>query len=204
MTLFEIGLLGFIIGFTGAMAPGPTLITTIQSSIRDGWMSGPRVTGGHIIAEFIVVLILAAGIPFLSPGSSVPIAWIGGLALIIFGIMTFASAKDATLLHNHESSHSHSAIIAGLLTSVSNPYFWIWWFSVGSALLLSSLAEGISGLIAFIVGHWLSDLSWFTLVSVSVYKSRVLIRDREYQIILGGCGILLIIFGCWFIISTNG
>ena len=161
-----------------------------------------RVTGGHIIAEFLVVLLIAAGIPFLPAGSAPLIAWIGGLALIVFGIMTLITAKDASISPTPQSSGSHSAVIAGLVTSVSNPYFWIWWFSVGSALLLSSLASGLAGLIAFIIGHWLSDLSWFTLVSVSVHKSRVLIKDRQYRFILIGCGSLLIAFGCWFIVST--
>jgi threonine/homoserine/homoserine lactone efflux protein len=199
MTLLEIGVLGFVIGFTGALAPGPTLIATIQSTIRDGWMSGPRVTGGHIIAEFIVVVLIAAGIPFLPAGSTAIISWIGGLALIVFGVMTFLSSRDASLLQPAGLSGSRSAVIAGLMTSVSNPYFWIWWFSVGSALLLSSLASGLSGLAAFIIGHWLSDLSWFSLVSVSVHKSRVLISDRGYRFILALCGVLLIAFGCWFI-----
>lgn len=201
VTLVELLVLGFVIGLTGALAPGPTLIATIQSAIHHGWKSGPHVTGGHIIAEFLVVLLIATGISFLPDGSPVLIAMIGGFALIIFGGMTLRSAGNATLSLSETDSYSRSPVIAGLVTSISNPYFWIWWFSVGSALLVSSLASGFVGLVAFILGHWLSDLSWFTFVSVSVHKSRVLINDWEYRLILFACGALLIIFGIWFIIS---
>ena len=201
MSLIELGVLGFVIGLSGALAPGPTLIATIQSAIRHGWMSGPRVTGGHIIAEFLVLLLFVAGIPFLPEGSPVLIAWIGGIALVIFGLMTLKSADGASLSLSTADSGSRSPVAAGLVTSISNPYFWIWWFSVGSTLLISSFESGIFGLLFFITGHWLSDLSWFTLVSVSVHKSRVLIGDREYQIILLVCGALLIAFGIWFMFS---
>ncbi len=202
MSLVELGILGFVIGLTGALAPGPTLIATIQSAIREGWKSGPRVTCGHILAEFLVVILIAAGIPFLPENSSIFIAIIGGFALIVFGILTIRSARGATLSQASSPVGSRSPFYAGLLTSILNPYFWIWWFSVGSALLLSSLASGLAGLIAFIFGHWLSDLSWFTLVSVSIHKSRVLLGDREYMFILYACGALLVFFGIWFVVSV--
>lgn len=201
MSLVELGILGFVIGLTGALAPGPTLIATIQSAVRHGWMSGPQVTGGHIIAEFFVVLLIATGVSFLPDGSPVLIAAIGGSALIIFGGMTLRSAGKASFSVSESGTHMQSPVIAGLITSISNPYFWIWWFSVGGALLISSLASGFAGMVAFIAGHWLSDLSWFTFVSVSIDKSRTFIKDREYRIVLQVCGALLIIFGIWFIIS---
>jgi threonine/homoserine/homoserine lactone efflux protein len=202
MSLVELTILGFVIGLTGALAPGPTLIATIQSAVRNGWMSGPRVTMGHIVAEFFVVLLIIAGIPFLPSQYTVYIAGFGGAALILFGIMTLKSAKGASFSSPAAGvSRVDSPVVAGLITSISNPYFWIWWFSVGSALLVSSLTCGIVGLIAFIAGHWLSDLSWFTFVSVSIHKSRVFIEDREYQIILMICGGILISFGLWFIAS---
>lgn len=200
-SLLEIGILGFVIGLTGALTPGPTLIATIQSSISHGWKSGPYVTGGHILAEFLVVIFIATGISILPGGSSQVIAAIGGTALLIFGIMTLKSAGNTSLEISSTTGSIPSPLVAGIVTSISNPYFWIWWFSVGSALLISSLSSGIAGLVAFIAGHWLSDLGWFTFVSVSVHKSRSLIRDREYRIILYLCGGILILFGGWFLIS---
>lgn len=140
-------------------------------------------------------------IPFLPQGSSLVIAGVGGAALFVFGVLTVQSARGATLSLSSRSVGSRSPVVAGLITSISNPYFWIWWFSVGSVLLISSLANGLAGLVAFITGHWLSDLSWFTLVSVSIHKSRVLLGDREYKLILYACGGVLMIFGVWFIVS---
>ena len=32
----------FAIGLTGALAPGPTLLATVNSSLQEGWRAGPR------------------------------------------------------------------------------------------------------------------------------------------------------------------
>ena len=199
MTLPELALMGFAIGLTGALAPGPTLVATIQSALHYGWSSGPRVTLGHIIAELGVVILIAAGISTL-PGSVQPlIAFAGGIALIIFGTLTILEARIAVIDTGSTCEKRAGPIMAGLFTSISNPFFWIWWFSVGGALLLSSFSQGISGLLAFIIGHWSADLVWFSLVSLSIHRSRCVLSKSMYRIILGLCGISLIFFGIWFV-----
>ncbi|HOJ97040.1 MAG TPA: LysE family transporter [Methanospirillum sp.] len=200
MSIPDLVFLGFIIGLTGALAPGPTLIATIRSSLHNGWTGGPRVTFGHIIAEMGIVVLIAAGISSLPDTLRPVLSGVGGIALIIFGAMTLCGSREAVILTDSDSGHASGPVIAGLVTSVSNPYFWIWWFSVGSALLISSLNQGIIGIIAFITGHWASDLAWFTLVSVSIHRSRTMLSTRTYRGILILCGIFLVIFGLWYLV----
>jgi threonine/homoserine/homoserine lactone efflux protein len=201
MALSDLFLLGFFIGLTGAMAPGPTLIATIQNSLHFGWVSGPRVTLGHVIAEFFVVLLIATGISVIPQGTNPLISIFGGIALCIFGYMTITGAREAELNVSEDHKIQSTPEVAGLITSVTNPYFWIWWLSVGSALLISSLSLGISGLVAFITGHWLADLSWFTFVSFGVHRSRKVFKTHTYRLILIICGLLLVAFGLWFAIG---
>ncbi len=202
MSIPELALMGFIIGLTGALAPGPTLIATIRSALHIGWTGGPRVTLGHIIAEMVIVVLIAAGVSSFPDDLRPAIAGIGGSALILFGAMTLFGARGAVISSDISMEHSSGPVLAGLLTSVSNPYFWIWWFSVGSALLVSSLTQGFAGLVAFIAGHWAADLGWFTLVSVSIHRSKMMLSDRMYQGILVLCGVLLVIFGIWFLVQA--
>jgi threonine/homoserine/homoserine lactone efflux protein len=59
MTIIEMLLIGFSVGLTGAMAPGPMLFATIESSLKTGWSAGPKVVFGHAILEvFTCTLIL--------------------------------------------------------------------------------------------------------------------------------------------------
>lgn len=198
-------LLGFFIGLTGALAPGPTLIATIDASIKGGWTMGPRLTLGHIAVEILMVVLILAGLFVVIGGYSWLIAGIGGTALIVFGMITLLESRHAqTVLAKGTSINERTTarpFVAGVVTSISNPYFWLWWFTVGSALMISVYAGGLGTALAFIVGHWTADLGWFTFVSVSIHQGRFFLREREYRWTLAACGIFLVFFGIYYIIT---
>jgi threonine/homoserine/homoserine lactone efflux protein len=126
---------------------------------------------------------------------------IGGLALIIFGILTAKNAKHAKL------SVSAGVVMAGptmsgAITSAANPYFWIWWLSVGSALVLDGLSNSILIAVAFMIGHWGADFGWYMLVSASVAKGRTILTPFAYRYALFICGVFLILFGVYYLSRT--
>jgi threonine/homoserine/homoserine lactone efflux protein len=197
----EMLIVGFAIGLTGALAPGPTLVAAINSSLKLGWKSGPLVTLGHAIAEIFMIIFVLTGLYVFLDGYSLLIVLVGGVALIIFGVLTLMDSKNASVSLSGGPGTAGNPVTAGIVTSVSNPYFWVWWFTVGSALLISALSGGWIVLAAFIAGHWAADLGWFTLVSTGVHRGRFFLRQREYRILLTACGVFLIGFGLYFLIS---
>ena len=201
--IIQMLLLGFLIGLTGALAPGPTLIATIDASIKGGWTMGPRLTLGHIAVEILMVILILAGLSVVIGGYSWLIAGIGGMALMVFGMLTILESRHAqTILAKGTSINERTTarpFVAGVVTSISNPYFWLWWFTVGSALMISAYAGGLGTALAFILGHWTADLGWFTLVSVSIHQGRFFLREREYRWTLAACGIFLVIFGGYYL-----
>lgn len=204
--IIQMFVLGFLIGLTGALAPGPTLIATINATLRGGWTMGPRVTLGHIAVEILMVILIVAGLTVLIGRYSWLIAIVGGTALIIFGILTIIESRHARVdLSLSAASPAESSIprpfISGAVTSISNPYFWLWWLTVGSSLLIGAYAGGILSAVSFILGHWGADLSWFSLVSASIHKGRFILGEREYRWTLGFCGVFLILFGAYYIIT---
>lgn len=194
-------LLGFMIGLTGALAPGPTLVATINASVKGGWSMGPRVAFGHILTEIGMVLLIVTGIYSLVGAYSSLIFVIGGIALVLFGILTLIESRTAKISFSESSTRSRGPVFAGIVTSLSNPYFWIWWFTVGSALLISAFEGGLLLVAAFITGHWAADLGWLTLVSSGIHRGRFILNERWYRLILAACGLLLIAFGIIFIAS---
>ena len=52
----------FLVGFSGAMMPGPLLTVGIAETPRSGWRTGPIISIGHAIAEVVVVVLLSAGV----------------------------------------------------------------------------------------------------------------------------------------------
>jgi len=196
--ILEMLALGFLIGLTGALAPGPTLVATINTSLKGGWSMGPRVTLGHVAVELLMVLLIIGGFTLVIGDYAWLIGGIGGLALIIFGILTIRDARSAVLQLCGDQAETVHPVLAGAVTSVSNPYFWIWWFTVGSALLIGAYTGGLILVIAFIAGHWAADLGWFTLVSVSIHRGRFVLEERTYRWILGLCGLFLVVFGGYY------
>jgi threonine/homoserine/homoserine lactone efflux protein len=190
--------LGFLIGLTGALAPGPTLVATINTSLAGNWTAGLKISLGHIIAETFIFILIIVGLAGIATPYTTAIALFGGLALIVFGIMTIAGSRTATL-QTPGTQKVTSPYMAGLLTSAANPYFWIWWLSVGSALVIKSLEGGLLLAAVFMIGHWCADAGWFTFISTGVSRGRTILSDTTYHKIMAACGLFLILFGIYYI-----
>jgi threonine/homoserine/homoserine lactone efflux protein len=196
--LFQMVLLGFVIGLTGALAPGPTLVATINASIAGDWTTGLKVSLGHAIVELFLVILILLGLATVALPYTTVIAGIGGIALVVFGILTIKGSRNATM-RTSEVQTIANPYMAGLVTSAANPYFWIWWLSIGSAMVIAGLEGGLALAGAFMVGHWTADIAWYTLVSTGVSKGKTLFSDTVYQKIMGLCGIFLIVFGVYYL-----
>ncbi len=190
--------LGLLIGFTGALAPGPTLVATINASLRGDWTAGLKVSLGHIVIETAIFFLIILGLATIAQPYTTAIAVIGGIALIVFGIMTISGSRSASLGTAPETAAA-SPYMAGLLTSAANPYFWIWWLSVGSALLINALTGGLLLALVFMIGHWGADVSWYVFVSTGVAKGRTILSDTTYHRIMAACGVFLVIFGLYYL-----
>jgi threonine/homoserine/homoserine lactone efflux protein len=191
-------ILGFLIGLTGALAPGPTLVATINASLAGDWTTGIKVSLGHIAIEIAIFFLIILGLASVASPYTTAIAVIGGIALIIFGILTIAGSRSASLSAAPDQATA-SPYMAGLLTSAANPYFWIWWLSVGSALLISSFEGGLLLAAVFMLGHWSADVGWYTFISTGVSKGRTILPDTAYRHIMAACGAFLLLFGLYYL-----
>jgi threonine/homoserine/homoserine lactone efflux protein len=201
MALQESLLLGFGIGLSGALAPGPTLLATISGAVRHGPLVGGRVAAGHLLVEIALAAALVLGIaPFIMTNRSA-IAVIGGIALLGFGLLTVRSSRTATLEAPTERERT-GPFLAGVLTSVANPYFWLWWATLGGALLAAAMATGPGEGISFLIGHGAADLGWLLLVGVCISRGRSFLPDRAYRAILGACGVGLVLLGLYYLTTA--
>ncbi len=196
--ILEILIFAFTIGLTGALAPGPTLVATVNTSLKVGWTAGPKVAAGHAVIEAFIFLLIVMGLAQAAQSYSSSIAILGGLALIVFGIMTLLDSREATIAQPQEDVSSNP-YIAGMLTSLANPYFWIWWLSIGSALVLEGLKGGLLLAVLFMIGHWGADFGWYTLISTSMDRGRTVLSDRNYRRVLAACGVFLMVFGAYYL-----
>ncbi len=192
--------IGFSLGLTGALVPGPMLFATIETSLNKGWTSGPKVVFGHALIELLIFVLIVSGFSTLaSQGVILWISVIGGAVMVVFGIMTLREGQTATL--SGGASVFKSPFAAGVITSISHPYFWLWWLTIGAGMILMGLEVSLLAASVFLIGHLMADLGWYTAVSTAMSRGKTLMSEVMYQRILMGCGVFLIAFGVWFMTS---
>jgi len=222
MELWTIFWTALVVGFSGAMMPGPLLTVTIGESMRRGFVAGPLIVLGHAILEILLVVLLVLGLAqFLaSEWVNTVIALVGGAFLVYMGwSMTRDAWRGRVSLDLGSPEGSASAVpdtarvstprpgmhpvAAGILVSLSNPYFTFWWATVGLAFITTSIAFGAAGLAAFTTGHLLADLIWYSLVSGAVAGGRRFMNQQVYRGIIAVCGVFLVGLGAYFFISRG-
>lgn len=199
--MIEMLAMSFTIGLTGALAPGPTLVATVNSSLESGWAAGPKVAAGHALVEIVIFSLIVGGLALAMQQYSRYICLLGGLALIAFGVLTLNKSRNASITSPEEQAVANP-YLAGVLTSVANPYFWIWWLSVGSALVIDGLRGGMIMAGLFMIGHWGADFGWYMLVSLSLSKGRDILSEANYRRILALCGGFLVCFGIYYLVLS--
>ncbi len=188
--------IGFLIGLTGAVVPGPMLFATIEASLRRGWIAGPLIVLGHAAVEVLICGVILLGFSIANDIVFDIVSLVGGGALIIFGMMMLRSSRNATF--DVKTGITGSPVVAGALTSVSNPYFLVWWLTIGNSMVMDGLRIGVVAALLFIIGHWIADIVWYVSVSIISSRGGKLMSDHTYRTFLAGCGVFLLCFGAYY------
>ena len=208
----------FGVGLSGALSPGPLTILAMREGARRGWVAGPFATAGHAVAEATTIVLLALGLSRYV-GSNGPvttaISLVGGLVLVWMARTTARSVPTASLAARVAQATEgaepprgdrsfeafRSVALLGIAVTVVNPYWLIWWATVGTKLTVDSLHIGWSGPLAVFLGHILSDLLWLTFVATLVGSGSRWLGDRAYRGLLAACAVFLLVLGVLFVAS---
>jgi threonine/homoserine/homoserine lactone efflux protein len=195
----------FIFGFSGAMMPGSLLALTVGEVTRRGFWASPLLIVGHSILEAIFVIILAAGLSQVMSNNVVKgsVGLVGGIVMLVMGYsMVRSGVRKIKLLDEPDSTGRYRTVIfSGILGSISNPYWFIWWITAGTTYLLWSMYQGVAGVLTFYVGHILSDFLWYAIIAFILVSGKRIVKDRIYRWLLIVCGLFLFGFGVYFIAS---
>jgi threonine/homoserine/homoserine lactone efflux protein len=199
-TLLTIFFSSFIIALSGALMPGPLLTVTISESSRRGFIAGPLLITGHAILELILIAALLLGLApfFQQPVVFAATALIGSLILFWMSFTMFRSLPSLRLSWEADKKRKNHPLISGILMSVANPYWIIWWATIGLGYILYSRQFGLWGITFFFAGHILADLAWYSLVSAAVAGGRHFLTDRLYRGLIAVCAVFLIAFAGYF------
>ena len=188
-----------VISFSGVMMPGPMFAVTLAKSYKSAW-AGTWISLGHAVIEVPLVLLIYFGFAqiFKSTFFQLVLSVFGSGMIIWLGISMFRTRRAVV---QQGKDLSYSAFTAGIIMSASNPFFLLWWATIGWMLIIRVYDYGLFGLSAFIIVHWLCDLIWLTLVSNVVFRTHSLWGPKLQEGIFIACSALLVVFGGWFLVS---
>jgi len=196
----------FVVGLSGAMSPGPYLTVTISRTLKHGRLSALLMLVGHALLEAALLVGFAFGLQnFLArPTVTTALGILGGLVLLWMGGDLLRGAVRGTISADLEAVEEESKlgpIAHGAIVSASNPYWTLWWATIGVTLAAKGLAIGPVGVLAFFVGHQLADITWYTFVILAVAKGRELLSPTVYRGIIGALASFLIVLGMRFLLE---
>jgi len=198
--MMEFAVLVIIISASGVMSPGPLFAANITYGLREGFRSGIKIAIGHSIVELPLVILLGIGVFSLEifPEFRVIISIFG--AITLFG---FASIQIKSIFKKKSdisTKPKHGPIITGILFSALNPFFIIWWLTIGFKLISDAmLIWAFAGILIVFVLHIWMDFVWLGMVAFFASKSVKIISNRNYKIMIVGLSLILIYFGIMFL-----
>ena len=199
---FEFTILVIIVSVSGVMAPGPLFAANVSYGLKGGWKTGIKMAIGHTIVELPLVILLGIGVFSLEifPEFRTIISILGAITLFVFATLQIKTAlrKEKTKISNPKQG----PLVAGILLSALNPFFIIWWLSIGFKLISDAMILWSFGgiLIMFVLHIWM-DFVWLGAVSFFASKSSGILSNRNYKVLMLGISGMLVYFGITFLIE---
>lgn len=199
-----------VITASGALAPGPLTFAILMQGSEEGARSGFSCAVGHTLVELPLVLALSFGL--LAAASQPAIKGIiglaGGVGLIAFGVLQVYDTirtKQGSDAVSKSRSLPKSSVALGLALSGLNPYFILWWLTIGSVMIVQALAfAAILGVLLMYAAHVWMDYAFLTSLAYFAKKGRNIIGSRYYKLVLIAFGGILVYFGLSFIMDAIG
>ncbi len=189
-----------VTSLSGVMMPGPMFTVTIAKSMKSPW-AGALVSLGHAVVEVPLILLVYFGLAnfFQNEVVKLVLSVLGGGMIVWMAIDLFRARRK---IAKEGKDTSYNAFVAGILMSGLNPFFLVWWATVGSLLLMSFIgAVGTWGMPFFIIVHWLCDLVWLSIVSVAIYKTHKFWGETVQVWVFIVLSLALLYFGGQFIVK---
>ncbi len=199
--LVELGLTSFLLGFTGAVVPGPLFVVVASEAPRVGARAGPIAASSHAALEAAMTCALVLGLSPILASELVRglVSGIGGTAMLVFAATMIRGALRKEFSTEAVSEkNTHGPLLGGAVATALNPYWYLWWATIAASYFALSFPYGFLGVLAFYLGHISADLIWYSTVSALVAQGGRVLGERLNWLILA-CGLLLAFFGVQFL-----
>jgi len=191
---------------SGALAPGPLFFVTISHGAKSGAKSGLMFSIAHTLIEFTLVMLLACGLLTFrnEPIVKLTVGVAGGMVLLVFGAMQIRGSLTSKSYETKSGEvETRNLLLIGLAFTGLNPFFIVWWLTVGANLILLSLEfASLAGVVFMYICHVWMDYAWLTSVAHFSKMGTNVVGFKWYRLIMAVFGAVLIYFGLTFLINS--
>jgi len=167
---------GAFLGLSCGVAPGPLLALLLAQTLRHGPGEGckialtPLVTDAPII---VVALVVAAKLAELRPLLGL-VSLAGGAFVLYLAWDSFRPVRVGA----ETPSEPPRSWFKGIVTNLLSPHPWLFWLTVGAAILARAIAQSWLVAVAFLFGFYLLLVGSKVGVALMAGRSRDLLAGR--------------------------
>lgn len=209
MILLDMGLQIILVSASGVLTPGPLFFVNLALSKYGGFWSGIKIAIGHTIVELPLIILYSLPFIVLTFPSTIfsmlkVISIIGGVSLIVFGIFYVVRTicKNDNLTATAKPCRIENPILVGILFTGVNPFFFMWWISIGVKLISDSLqllGYPLGLVFLFFVHIWM-DYAWLGLSSYFTSRGIKIVGSQYHRFIIILLTLPLFYYGINFIL----
>lgn len=185
---------------SGVMAPGPLFALTISNGLKQK-SAGLKIAIGHTIVELPLVILLGLGVLSIEsfPQFRTMIAVLGAVSIFAFAGLQVRSVIKGMSTKNVR----YGPLVTGVLLTGLNPFFLVWWFTIGIKLISDAMTLwSFWGILIMFGLHIWMDYAWLGFVSVISSRGTKFLSKKSYKVCMIGINGVLVCFGVSFIIGV--
>jgi threonine/homoserine/homoserine lactone efflux protein len=210
-SLLAIFSFAFAVSIGAVISPGPVSAAIVTEAPRKGWRAGPLIATGHILLELIFIAAISLGLSTgLAKGENQRAIALGGSLLLFYmggSYLAMAFQGKAKLPEpnpEEQSTQTSGLIFLGMLTTISNPFWYAWWVTIVPGYLAKINELNLLTIVVFYLGHISVDYLWDTFLSLVISSGRRWLSNRSYSFLIIITGGFMIYLGVLFLLTGLG
>lgn len=183
---------GILLGFSAGISPGPLLALVVAETVRHGVTAGIRVALAPLVTDLPIVLITVLLVNQLSRFHHVLgiISLAGGILVLYLGVERLW-ARTAEL---DTGTAAPRSLLKGVAVNAISPHPYLFWFSVGSPILLKAWNRDPWQGILFLLSFYCLLVGSKVGIALLVNRSRAFLQGNVYRTVMQLLGLILIGF----------
>lgn len=184
------------VGITGATQPGPFTVLVISQSLRYGTKEALKIAIAPLITDAPIILTAIFVLSKISNSNTI----VGVISILGAGYLAYLGHGNFTskTIKLSDKNIQPQSFKKGIITNFLSPGPYIFWLTIGAAILTRALQISFWMPFVFIVVLYTIFISCYILMAFIGGKFRNFLGSKPYLIFVRAMGLILIVFAILF------